>query len=105
MYTQSLYGIEISVPHKLWCCVGIHNIKRIALGIEFMYLVWWLEKDSIKNMSVWKTNNNVQMLECKISSSVGNSSRYSPYKCTVISHIQILLKIWHLKWHVLLLTF
>jgi len=36
MYTQSLYGIEISVPHKLYCCVVIPNIKRIALGIEFM---------------------------------------------------------------------
>jgi hypothetical protein len=32
MYTQSLYGIEISVPHKLWYCVGIHNIKKNSLG-------------------------------------------------------------------------
>jgi len=41
------------------------------------------------------------MLKCKISSSVGTAL----YKLTVISHIQILLKIRHLKWDVLLLTF
>jgi hypothetical protein len=33
-----IYGTEVSKPHSLCCCVGIHNMGRTALAVESVYL-------------------------------------------------------------------
>lgn len=37
IYIYTVYmETDISVPHNLYCYVGIYNIGRTALGIEFV---------------------------------------------------------------------